>query len=416
MKNLRASKQAEAIALMIALILCLAIPAKAQHTYTVTDLGSAAGAQQTVPNDINIEGDVAAASFVSLFPVAESVGFVAKDGQLIFVPTLGGQFSVPSAINDLGEVAGSANFAGDTIAHAVTWDRTLEHVTDLGTLGGATSDALWLNANGEVVGQSVISNGIDSHAFHWLRGTMSDLGTLGGANSLAFVNNDAGLIVGQSDITTVPDPTFGIPQFHGFLWVRGIMNDLGEIFGGHFNMADGINDRGEIAGGADLAGDLTGHAFLLRNGSFTDLGTVPGDTNSGAANLNNLGQVVGISGSVVPGFPPASVFECPCHATIWENGRPTDLNTVIPPDSGWQLIDAIAINDRGQIVGVGTFGSDLFTIHAFLLTPQVGDASSSAASAAQANADAPQPQPSQTSASPMRLFITNGRPRIVSQP
>ncbi len=31
----------------------------------------------------------------------------------------------------------------------------------------------------------------------------------------------------------------------------------------------------------------------------------------------------------------------------------TDLNTLIPPDSGWQLVQANAINARGDIAGMG---------------------------------------------------------------
>lgn len=30
-----------------------------------------------------------------------------------------------------------------------------------------------------------------------------------------------------------------------------------------------------------------------------------------------------------------------------------DLNTLLPPDSGWKLADAKGINNRGEIVGQG---------------------------------------------------------------
>ena len=43
-----------------------------------------------------------------------------------------------------------------------------------------------------------------------------------------------------------------------------------------------------------------------------------------------------------------------------------DLNLLIPPDSGWILQSAAGINDAGQIVGNGLFGSEQT---AFLLTP-----------------------------------------------
>src|SRR5205807_369068 len=54
------------------------------------------------------------------------------------------------------------------------------------------------------------------------------------------------------------------------------------------------------------------------------------------------------------------------HALLWQNNAMTDLNDIIPSNSGWTLLDALAINDAGQIVGYG--------IHdgirtGFLLTP-----------------------------------------------
>jgi probable HAF family extracellular repeat protein len=44
-----------------------------------------------------------------------------------------------------------------------------------------------------------------------------------------------------------------------------------------------------------------------------------------------------------------------------------DLNALIPANSGWEPLNAVAINLAGQIVGVGTVNGQQ---HAFLLTPQ----------------------------------------------
>jgi hypothetical protein len=43
-----------------------------------------------------------------------------------------------------------------------------------------------------------------------------------------------------------------------------------------------------------------------------------------------------------------------------------DLNDLIDPRFGWELIQAIGINDAGQIVGQGRIGGET---HAFLMTP-----------------------------------------------
>jgi probable HAF family extracellular repeat protein len=45
------------------------------------------------------------------------------------------------------------------------------------------------------------------------------------------------------------------------------------------------------------------------------------------------------------------------HAVIYRNGTMTDLNTLIDPHSGWTLGTAFAINNKGEIVGVGTNAS-----------------------------------------------------------
>src|SRR5262249_19822311 len=45
----------------------------------------------------------------------------------------------------------------------------------------------------------------------------------------------------------------------------------------------------------------------------------------------------------------------------------TDLNQLIPPDSGWVLVSASAINESGQIVGYGYFQGG--PSRAYLLTP-----------------------------------------------
>jgi probable HAF family extracellular repeat protein len=102
------------------------------------------------------------------------------------------------------------------------------------------------------------------------------------------------------------------------------------------------------------SGQVIYASTLWDNGSSTTL-----DGNLYA--LNELGQVVG-SATVGSGQ----------HAMIWTNTPEhtrTDLNTLIPPDSGWAyLAEAYDINDSGQIVGYGRLVGSNFD-RAFLLTP-----------------------------------------------
>jgi probable HAF family extracellular repeat protein len=90
---------------------------------------------------------------------------------------------------------------------------------------------------------------------------------------------------------------------------------------------------------------------------MTDLGTVAGLRFSRANAINVSGIIAGTA-SQFEGFSG--------RAFVWKDGQLADLNQRIPADSGWVLTSAEGINDRGQIVGFGTFQGQT---RAFLLTP-----------------------------------------------
>jgi uncharacterized membrane protein len=92
---------------------------------------------------------------------------------------------------------------------------------------------------------------------------------------------------------------------------------------------------------------------------FTDeeqLQPLPNSTESAAFAVNNNDQIVGVS------------YAGQSKATLWDGGdiAPTDLTSLLPRNSGWQLTSAQAINDRGQIVGIGNFKG---VAEPYLLTP-----------------------------------------------
>ena len=125
-----------------------------------------------------------------------------------------------------------------------------------------------------------------------------------------------------------------------------------------------INDAGDVVGEADVPGSQAHHAFLWREGVMTDLGTLDGSSHATA--INSKGQIVGYFVLTDRTDPPFR------HPFIWEKGGPmVDLNTLIPANSGLELVTADNINERGEIVGVGVPGRCFvdFCGHLFLLIP-----------------------------------------------
>jgi probable HAF family extracellular repeat protein len=99
--------------------------------------------------------------------------------------------------------------------------------------------------------------------------------------------------------------------------------------------------------GESLAGPLKSRAVLWHDGTTQDLGSLPGHTASQANSVNAVGQVVGWSRSTAQSMS---------RAVLWQGNVGTDLNSVLPQNSGWVLTSASGINDEGQIVGVGLHG------------------------------------------------------------
>ncbi len=324
------------IATLFLTALAVPLPCSAA-SYTFTDLGD--GLRGIA---INSRGDVA--GYESLGPNSNG-GFFSDNGTLWGIGSFGGANSYVSGINASVQVAGFADTSSNT-THAFLGDET-HGIRDLGTLGGSGSSAFGINDNGQVVGSSNTKTGAN-HAFLY-DGTMHDLGSLGGtsASSWATGINASGQVAGYSG--TVGDLTT-----HAFLY-DGTMHDLGTLGGNSYGEA--INTNGQVAGWSyTTTANTTHHAFLY-DGTMHDLGTL-GGTTSQAYGVNGSGRVVGFSNTAFGG-DRAFLYDT-VHGMV-------DLNTLVKLPSGWTLNEALAINDLGQITGIGT--SIDGQTHAFLLTP-----------------------------------------------
>jgi probable HAF family extracellular repeat protein len=241
-----------------------------------------------------------------------------------------------------------------------------------------SATAIAVNLADQVTGFYQLDDGT-FHGFFWQRKHWVDLGSLGGSSTYGYGINNSGAVVGQSDISNTPDPVYGLPPFHGFQWVGGVLTDLGQIVGSNFSYAVSMNDAGMIIGAADVIGYAGAHAIIWNQGTMQDL-TPYSDITAWGTGINNNGQAIGSWGSVAPDpadGPPVNTMECPCYAVLWQNGGMVFLNDVVP--AGWNLWLGMAINDKGTIMARGQYnGGHLQTVLLQPIAPIVASAISSA--------------------------------------
>jgi probable HAF family extracellular repeat protein len=239
-------------------------------------------------------------------------------------------------INEAGQIAGGFTPPGaGSGEQACLWQNG--EMQSLNTLGATVSYAEGLNSHGQIAGTAY-----DDHskfAFLWESGTMTRL-SLGDNvdSSEGYDINDSGVIVGRL-------LTWSDERYLAYTYQDGILTMLPEGQG-----AAAINNNGWIVGQS-----TAWRAAIWRNNVMTDLG-VPSVTDlSSAIDVNEHGQVTGyyVSGTVYTAF-------------LWDNGSMYDLNSLIPQNSGWRLLTAGAINDRGQILAVGERDGNLQSL---LLNP-----------------------------------------------
>jgi len=351
--------------------------------------------------------------------------YVVKD-----LHTLGGTASVAVGVNGKLWVNGSSFLSGNQTSRAFLWRNGV--MSDLGTLGGPNSSSTFpLNDRGEVAGYSDTTspdpNGenfcqffssLVCQPFLWRDGVMTPLPTLGGNNGQALEINNRGQAAGNAENTT-RDPTCVAPQvlqFKPVIYEKGGIQELPTFAGDTDGFANAINDSGQVVGASGNCATPDLHALLWqpRGGpvaqnegerfSVTNLGSLGGTASNSPQDINNKGHVVGVSslsdgtlhaflwtrengiqdlGTLQPGDLATLGFAINskdqivgtsidangnAHAFLRQGGVMTDLNTLIPAGSPLFLLDAFAINDRGDIVG-DAFDVNTGEFHAYLATP-----------------------------------------------
>src|SRR6202034_2029899 len=116
--------------------------------------------------------------------------------------------------------------------------------------------------------------------------------------------------------------------------------------------------------------------------------------------INDSGQIVGDAVNAAGGL----------DAFLYSNGTMTDLNTLLPANSGWQLQTAAGINNKGVIAGVGTApdgSTDAYTLYLNgSSTPTPTPPPSPTPSPTPTPTPAPTPTPTPTSTEPGLQLIS----------
>jgi probable HAF family extracellular repeat protein len=339
--------KAATVFLAIAAIVPRLTPAQeASPHYTVVDQGLSLVRTLTDTPGLNNQGDIAIWHSVSasLMPglVLHGKETISIEGEKDF------SLVYPADINDQLTVVGTLQQPQDLrFTHAFKWSD--HHLQILGSLGGPYSSASAVNAAGEVAGSAQTTGGT-RHAVLWRANQPHDLGVLArGDYSSARDLNDKSDVVGEANVAPNGEP-------QAFLWQAGKMQQLPRLAGGTNCSAQAINNAGVITGSCDLPNGSR-HGVVWRNGSIEDLGTLGDeDAPSTALDINAQAQVVGTSEAISDHL----------RAFLWDKGKMINLNQLIPPHSGWVLLVASRINNKGEILGRGYYRG---SIHAFLLEP-----------------------------------------------
>ena len=258
-----------------------------------------------------------------------------EDG-LVTLPRLPGAGTARAyAINDYDEIVGYSEQTNSNRYTACLWKDG--EVIDLGYLSdGNDSEARGINNHGQIAGVSNHTTHGPLRAFLWEDGEMTDLSVFFDTeNSVANAINDRGQITGWMGSAMHDSSAFVLKD--------GQVEDLGVLPGGTGAIGLDINSRGWITGWGSIEmparRDSEVHALLHRGVRMTDLGRLPADERSCGRSINLHGQVVGWSDQLGYDY----------HAVLWQNGRMSVIDDLLPDGSDLYVYSAYGVNDAGQI-------------------------------------------------------------------
>lgn len=268
-------------------------------------------------------------------------------------------------INDRGEVVGVSG------GRPFVWDRR-RGLRGFPTLGDTYSEATHINNLGQIVGTAFVPGAEDGpHVyFRDLNGEVVDLGF-----GFPFGVNDRGVVGFYVPSQTAPETAL-------FFWdLRNGLRRLGGFPEPSQVGPTALNNRGELVGAIQEQGRPRAIRWTPRDGMqrLDVLSEVP----SNAASINRWGTIVGFGPNQYEYFT----------ALIWQpHAGAGELSQMFHPTSpvtyqSTELVEAIAVNDRGWIVASGRqYGEPPEHRRSYVLVPKFpGDTSSCPAPPAAAN-------------------------------
>lgn len=334
--------------------------------YSVVDLGALEPGGTSGPAAMNADGDVVGTASVG----TDFRAFLHDGARMRDLGTLPGLTQAgASDVSGTGFVAGWSSSSNMVESRAVRFDAT--GPLDLGDLGGGWAVASGVNDAGVVVGSSTTAAG-ERHGFRW-DGSMVDLNTvlpLGAGQWVedAYRVDDAGRMIGRLHLPT--------GEIVGY-WYDGRTVQPVRLAPGDFTSVTGFGDAGVVGTSSSGSGQ---RAFLWRAGTATELPPIAGDACADARDVDARGRAVGTSSGCGRG---------PTRAVLWQDGRPVDLQALVPPDGAWRLRNAVAVDAGGTVAAVALDAEG--RSHAVVLRPQhraaaVGDDDATATAIAVAGA------------------------------
>lgn len=327
-----------------AIAAALSMPLAAHADWSIVGLGTL-GAEISAATSINEHGQITGYT-ISQLGRHYDVFITDVDGanmRLLDTPDPAAYSIVlPQFINNSGQIAGYYyNQAREIVAFYT--GKNGEDIKNVEI--PALSTAHGINDHGQIAvnsrGEAFIVDSID--------GTTTDLGSLKGLTTTAISINNSGQVTGYSEVKSKPPFSSERTEVHAFITEKdgAGMKDIGTL-GGENSIGLDVNNKGQVAGASNVRGWLHMNAFVTdENGDMINLGTFGGH-DSIANSINDHGEVIGSS------FTGNGSNE-DIHSFLYSHGGITDLSILdVVLNAGWTFLDAMDINNHGQIVGQGT--------------------------------------------------------------